>query len=132
MNKYGKFSRDYKEFIITRPDTPTPWVNYLTNGTYNALITNTAGGFSFYVSPRDSRITRWRYNSMPIDRPGRYIYIRNTKTGKYFSPTWQPTFTKVKNYNGVGGKFSFDANRDAEQKGRVLIIKNGKFTVYSE
>jgi len=103
MNKYGKFSRDYKEFIITRPDTPAPWVNYLTNGTYNALITNTAGGFSFYISPRDSRITRWRYNSMPVDRPGRYIYIRNKKTGKYFSPTWQPTFTKVKNYKCVHG-----------------------------
>ena len=103
MNKYGKFSRDYKEFIIIRPDTPVPWVNYLTNGTYNALITNTAGGFSFYISPRDSRITRWRYNSMPVDRPGRYIYIRNKKTGKYFSPTWQPTFTKVKNYKCIHG-----------------------------
>jgi len=103
MNKYGKFSRDYKEFIITRPDTPAPWVNYLTNGNYNALISNTAGGFSFYVSPRDSRITRWRYNSMPVDRPGKYIYIRNKKTGKYFSPTWQPTFTKVKNYKCIHG-----------------------------
>ncbi len=98
MKKYGRFSRDSKEFIITRPDTPKPWVNYLTNGQYHSLISNTAGGYSFFISPRDSRITRWRYNSMPIDRPGRYIYIRDRKTGQYFSPTWQPTFTKLSKY----------------------------------
>ncbi len=98
MNKYGKFSEDRKEFIITRPDTPAPWVNYLSNGRYNGLISHTAGGFSFYLSPKDSRITRWRYNSMPVDRPGRYLYIRDEKDGHFWSPTWQPTFTRLDSY----------------------------------
>ncbi len=98
MNKYGYFSGDRLEFVITRPDTPVPWVNYLSNGRYHALISNTGGGFSFYRSPKDSRITRWRYNSLPMDRPGRYIYIRNRKTGAYWSPTWQPTVTALDGY----------------------------------
>jgi len=90
-NKYGFFDIKNKEFVITRPDTPSPWVNYLTNGQYHGLISNAGGGFSFYLSPRDSRITRWRYNSMPMDRPGRYIYLRDKASGKYWSLTWQPT-----------------------------------------
>ena len=98
LNRYGKFSKDKREFIITRPDTPAPWVNYISNGKYNGLISHTAGGFSFYQSPRDNRITRWRYNSLPIDRPGRYILLRNKKTGEYWSPTWQPTFTDLEWY----------------------------------
>ncbi|TFH01169.1 MAG: glycosyl transferase family 36, partial [Calditrichales bacterium] len=96
--KYGHFSDDRKEFIITRPDTPAPWVNYISNGRYNGLISHTGGGFSFYRSPKDSRITRWRYNSLPIDRPGRYVYLRNRETGEYWSPTWQPTATSLENY----------------------------------
>jgi len=98
MNKYGHFSKDRMEFVITRPDTPAPWVNYLSNGRYHALISNTGGGFSFYRSPKDSRITRWRYNGLPVDRPGKYIYIRNRKTGTYWSPTWQPTATALDGY----------------------------------
>jgi len=98
MKRYGHFSEDKTEFIITRPDTPAPWVNYLSNGRYNGLISNTAGGFSFYQSPKDSRITRWRYNALPVDRPGRYVYLRDKKSGEYWSPTWQPTFTKLTSY----------------------------------
>ena len=98
MKRYGTFSRDKKEFIITRPDTPQPWVNYLSNGRYNALISNTGGGYSFYLSPKDSRITRWRYNSLPVDRPGRYIYFRDESDGHYWSPTWQPTESKLDFY----------------------------------
>ncbi len=91
MNRYGTFSEDKKEFIITRPDTPAPWVNYISNGRYSGLISHTGGGFSFYGNPKDNRITRWRYNSLPIDRPGRYVLLRDKSTGAYWSPTWQPT-----------------------------------------
>jgi len=91
--KYGKFSGDKTEFIITRADTPAPWVNYISNGRYHGLVSHTGGGFSFYGSPRDNRITRWRYNALPIDRPGRYIILRDSATGNYWSLTWQPTFT---------------------------------------
>ncbi len=97
-NKYGYFDTRAHEFVITRPDTPAPWINYITNGKYTGLISNTAGGYSFYLSPRDGRITRWRYNSLPPDRPGRYLYIRDNADGRYWSPTWQPTFTPLTSY----------------------------------
>ncbi len=98
MTRYGYFSKDDREYVITRPDTPAPWVNYLTNGRYAALLSHTGGGYSFYISPRDSRITRWRYNSLPPDRPGRYLYLRDRSTGRYWSPTWQPTRTELDGY----------------------------------
>lgn len=95
MGKYGCFTEDGKEFVITRPDTPQPWLNYSLNGRYHALISHTGGGYSYYVSPLNSRITRRRYNSLPEDRPGRYLYIRDNDTGEYYSPTWQPTQTPL-------------------------------------
>ncbi len=86
------------EFIITRPDTPAPWVNYISNGRYCGLISHTGGGYSFYGNPKDNRITRWRYNSLPMDRTGRYVLIRDRKTGEYWSPTWQPTMVQLDDY----------------------------------
>jgi len=88
--KYGYFDNKNREFVITRPDTPTPWINYLGCDEYCALISNTAGGYSFHRDPKDKRITRFRYNNVPVDRPGRYIYIRDEKSGDYWSVTWQP------------------------------------------
>jgi len=103
--EYGYFSKDNREYVITRPDTPTPWINYLGNSEYCAMISNTAGGYSFHIDPRNRRITRYRYNNMPTDRPGRYIYIKDSMTGEYWSPTWQPTLTMLDNYvcrHGLG------------------------------
>ncbi len=88
--QYGYFDEENKEFVITRPDTPTPWINYLGSDEYCGLISNTAGGYSFHKDPRDRRITRFRYNSVPIDRPGRYLYLRNDKTRDFWSLGWQP------------------------------------------
>ncbi len=105
MVKYGHFSEDDLEFIITRPDTPQPWINYAINGKYHALISNTGGGYSYYINPRNSRITRRKYNSLPYDRPGRYVYIRDDKTGEYHSPTWQPVLKELDSYecrHGLG------------------------------
>ncbi len=102
---YGHFSRDNREYVIEKPDTPTPWINYLSNTEYCAMISNTGGGYSFHIDPRDRRITRYRYNSLPVDRPGRYIYIRDDGTGSYWSPTWQPTLTPLDSYecrHGLG------------------------------
>ncbi|MDO8586774.1 MAG: glycosyl transferase family 36 [Armatimonadota bacterium] len=89
LEKYGRFSEDGKEFIITRPDTPAPWVNYISNTRYTGLVSHTGGGYSYWVDPRDSRITRHRYNSLPWDRPGRYVYVRETD-GEFWSLSWQP------------------------------------------
>lgn len=105
MEKYGHFSEDGTEFIITRPDTPAPWVNYISNGRYSGLISHTGGGYSFYLSPKDSRITRWRYNSLPIDRPGRYVLLRDRQTGIYWSPTWQPTCSQLDFYECRHGQY---------------------------
>src|SRR3989338_6140803 len=90
MSKYGYFDEKNREFVITRPDTSTPWINYLGCEEYCALISNTAGGYSFHRDPKDKRISRFRYNNVPTDRPGRYIYLRDEKNGEYWSATWQP------------------------------------------
>ncbi len=104
LKDYGHFSEDGKEFVITRPDTPAPWVNYISNGRYTGLVTNAGGGFSYWMDPRDSRITRWRYNGLPWDRPGRYVYLRD-QDGDYWSLSWQPTGGKPDFYechHGMG------------------------------
>ena len=102
--KYGYFDDKNKEFVITRPDTPTPWINYLGCDEYCALMSNTAGGYSFHSDPKDRRITRFRYNNVPADRPGRYIYLRDGKSQEYWSATWQPTLnTKGYKYEARHG-----------------------------
>jgi cellobiose phosphorylase len=88
---YGYFDDQNREYIITRPDTPLPWINYLGSHDYFALISNTAGGYSFYQDARLRRISRYRYNNVPLDFGGRYIYIRDKADGVFWSPTWQPT-----------------------------------------
>jgi cellobiose phosphorylase len=102
---YGYFDDEAREYVITRPDTPTPWINYLGQEDYFAMISNTAGGYSFYRDARYRRITRYRYNSIPLDQPGRYVYIRDAKTGEYWSPTWQPVKHSLDSYecrHGLG------------------------------
>jgi cellobiose phosphorylase len=89
-NAYGYFDEDAREYVITRPDTPTPWINYLGEGRYGGIISNTAGGYSFDRDPRNRRVTRYRYNGVPMDQPGRYIYLRDMQTGEFWSPTWSP------------------------------------------
>ncbi|MBN1697668.1 MAG: hypothetical protein JW881_09155 [Spirochaetales bacterium] len=104
--QYGYFSEKQKEYIITRPDTPTPWMNYISNGRgYCGIVSQTGGGFSFFGDPRDRRITKYRFNGVPIDRPGRYIYIKDNSTGDYWSPTWQPVMKHPDRYicrHGLG------------------------------
>ena len=93
--KYGHFSSDGREFIITRPDTPRPWINILTNGSYTALVSHTGGGFSFLKEPVYNRITRGVPGEQILqDRPGRYLYIRDNETGQYWSAGWQPVMAK--------------------------------------
>ncbi|MFA6423393.1 MAG: glycosyl hydrolase family 65 protein [Patescibacteria group bacterium] len=96
MNKYGHFSKSGDEFIITRPDTPKPWINYLTNGKYCALISQTGGGYAFIGDSGYNRILSSSPDDMIItDRPGRYIFIRDDETGEYWSLGWQPVRKKM-------------------------------------
>jgi cellobiose phosphorylase len=103
--RYGYFDDTNREYVITQPDTPLPWLNYLGCEDYFGLISNTAGGYSFYRDARLRRITRYRYNNVPFDVGGRYIYLRDNATGEFWSPTWQPTYHKLENYtcrHGLG------------------------------
>jgi len=97
--KYGFFDDENNEYVITRPDTPIPWINYLGCDEYFAIISNTSSGYSFYKDPRYRRIIRFRYNNIPIDIGGRFLYIRNNVNGEYWSPTWQPTRRKLEKYS---------------------------------
>jgi cellobiose phosphorylase len=91
--------------VIVRPDTPLPWINYLGSEEYFGIISNTAGGYSFFRDARLRRLTRYRYNNAPLDVGGRYLYLRDDDTGDYWSPSWQPTRTELEDYrcrHGLG------------------------------
>ncbi|MBT4402079.1 MAG: glycosyl transferase family 36 [Bacteroidetes bacterium] len=100
---YGGFSPDGREYIIDRQDTPSPWINYLYNGQYFSSISNNAGGISYFKSPLHGRITRYRINDVPHDRPGKYIYVRDNDTGEFWSLSWQPTNRDPKAYRVAHG-----------------------------
>jgi cellobiose phosphorylase len=100
---YGHFSKDGKEYIITNVNTPSPWINYLYNDNYFASISNNGGGISYFKSPLHGRITRYRINDVPNDRPGKYIYIKDNDTGEIWSLTWQPVGNKVEAYQVIHG-----------------------------
>ncbi|HEX2925386.1 MAG TPA: N,N'-diacetylchitobiose phosphorylase, partial [Ruminiclostridium sp.] len=99
--KYGYFDDENKEYVITRPDTPTPWSNYLGSTEYGALITNNAAGYSFVKSGSEGRLLRFRFNAVAPDMPGRFIYIRDRETGDYWSASWQPTGKDLSEYKSV-------------------------------
>jgi cellobiose phosphorylase len=97
--KYGTFDDQKREYVITQPDTPLPWINYLGCQAYFGIISNTAGGYSFYRDARLRRLTRYRYNNAPFDFGGRYIYLRDDASKEFWSPSWQPTRRAITNYS---------------------------------
>ena len=96
--QYGYFDKENREYVITDPKLPTPWMNYLGNGGFGGLISACGGGLTFDGDPSNRRITRYKFQNTPIDRPGRYIYIRDEETGDYFTPTWQPVQREMQFY----------------------------------
>lgn len=94
---YGFFDLADKEYVITRPDTPAPWVNYLGDPEYGAIISNNASGYSFVKSGANGRILRYRFNS-DMALPGRYIYIRDNDLNDYWSASWQPVGKPLDKY----------------------------------
>jgi cellobiose phosphorylase len=97
--KYGFFDDLKREYVITQPDTPLPWINYLGCQAYFGIISNTAGGYSFYRDARLRRITRYRYNNVPLDFGGRYVYLRDDESKEFWSPSWQPTRHNAEDYS---------------------------------
>ncbi|HLF25012.1 MAG TPA: glycosyl transferase [Anaerolineae bacterium] len=103
--RYGHFDDARREYVITQPDTPLPWINYLGSEDYFGIISNTAGGYSFYRDARLRRLTRYRYNNAPLDLGGRYLYLRDDERGAFWSPSWQPTRHDLEDYtcrHGLG------------------------------
>jgi N,N'-diacetylchitobiose phosphorylase len=96
--KYGYFDDENKEYVITRPDTPQSWSNYLGSTEYGAVITNNAGGYGFYKSGAKGRFLRLRFNAVPMDQPGRYFYLRDRDSGDYWSASWQPVGKSLEKY----------------------------------
>ena len=102
-NPYGYFDDSKREYVITRPDTPLPWLNYIGQDEFFGLCTNTAGGYTFWKDAKLRRLTRYRYNNVPMDLGGRYLYINDN--GTVWNPGWKPTKTKLDRYecrHGLG------------------------------
>jgi cellobiose phosphorylase len=101
--KYGYFDDEQKEYVITRPDTPLPWFNYLGTENFYGIISNTAGGYSFYQDSRLRRLTRYRYNNIPMDSNGRYLYVKDGDS--VWNPMWKPMRVALDKYecrHGLG------------------------------
>ena len=96
MKEYGYFDDAHREYVITDPATPWPWINYLGNEDFFGLISNTAGGYDFYKDAKFRRITRYRYNGVPMDNGGRYFYIKDGET--VWNPGWKPCKTPLDHY----------------------------------
>lgn len=131
--RYGFFDDERREYVITRPDTPLPWINYLGNQDYFALISNTAGGYSFFKDARLRRLTRYRYNNIPFDTGGRYIYIRDDQTGEFWSPTWQPVRRKLENYtcrHGLGYTIISSTHQNIETRIRYFVPLNQSLEIW--
>lgn len=99
--QFGHFDDEKKEYVIDKPDTPRPWSNYLGSAKYGAIITNHAGGYSFIHSAAQGRFTRLRFNSVPLDQPGRNFYIRDNESKDYWSAAWQPVGKDLNEYKSV-------------------------------
>ena len=138
--KFGHFDDKNREYVITSPRTPYPWINYLGTQGFFSLISNTAGGYSFYKDARLRRITRYRYNNVPIDMGGRYFYIKDGDT--IWNPGWSPVKTELDSYecrhgmgytiitgrkNGLKAEATFfvPQNYDGEVQRLVLTNESG-------
>ncbi len=99
--RYGYFDDKAKEYVITRPDTPRSWTNYSGSRLYGSIITNNAGGYSFYRTGAVGRFLRLRFNGVPMDQPGRYFYLRDRDTADYWSSSWQPVGKPLDKYSST-------------------------------
>ena len=135
--KFGHFDDVNKEYVIQNPKTPYPWINYLGTQAFFSLISNTAGGYHFYKDARLRRITRYRYNNVPVDMGGRYFYIKDNDT--IWSPGWAPVKTELDSYecrhgmgytvitgkkNGLSAEVTFFVPQDYNGEIQSVVLKN--------
>lgn len=122
--EFGHFSADGKEYVIKKYDHSRPWINYLCNGDYCSLISHTGGGYSFYKDPRDLRMTKYRFTNVKIDRPGKYVYIRDNDEGNYWSLGWQPVMAEPTFYecrHGLGYTKIKTVNNEIESEATFFV-----------
>ncbi len=126
--KFGYFDDVQREYVITRPDTPLPWINYIGCENYFGIISNTAGGYSFYKDARMRRLTRYRYNNVPLDEGGRYIYLRDedapAEEPLFWSPSWQPVRRDLDSYecrHGMGYSIIHSTFKGIEAQTRYFV-----------
>ncbi len=135
--KFGYFDDANKEYVINSPKTPYPWINYLGTQAFFSLISNTAGGYHFYKDARLRRITRYRYNNVPVDMGGRYFYLNDGET--VWSPGWSPAKAELDSYecrhgmgytvisgkkNGLSATVTFFVPQDYNGEIQKLVLKN--------
>ncbi|MDR0291126.1 MAG: glycosyl transferase [Treponema sp.] len=135
--KFGYFDDANKEYVITSPQTPYPWINYLGTQGFFSLISNTAGGYSFYKDARLRRVTRYRYNNVPVDMGGRYFYINDG--GHVWNPGWSPVKTALDSYEcrhglgytiikgsskGISAELTFFVPQDFNGEVQKVSVKN--------
>lgn len=135
--KYGHFDDEHREYVIETPKTPMPWINYLGTEDMFGIISNTAGGYSFYRDAKMRRITRYRYNNIPADSNGRYFYIKDEES--FWSPTWQPVksdldayecrhglgYTKISTkQNGISAELTFLIPLKEQVEIRRVVLTN--------
>lgn len=125
--QYGHFDNERREYVIDRVDVPVSWTNYLGVEDMCAVVNHTAGGYLFYQSPEYHRITRFRPNAAPMDRPGHYVYLRDDDTGEYWSISWQPCGGDLKHYRCRHGlSYSvYECTRGGLQASQTLFIPRG-------
>ncbi|MEI6032970.1 MAG: glycosyl transferase [Verrucomicrobiae bacterium] len=125
-NPYGHFDDENREYVITRPDTPLPWLNYLGQDDFFGLCTNCGGGYTFFRDAKLRRLTRYRYNEIPYDNNGRYLYVKDG--GTVWSPTWKPVRTPLDRYecrHGLGYT-RIAAEKDGVEVEMLFFIPNGE------
>lgn len=123
--KYGHFDDNNKEYVITNPATPKSWSNYLGSTRYGAIITNNAGGYSFFHSTAQGRFLRLRFNAIPMDQPGRYLYFHDRDSKDYWSASWQPVgkpLDKFKTETRHGSAYTKINSEYSEIKSEVLFF----------
>ncbi len=137
MKQYGHFSSDGREYIVTDPNTPRPWFNYLFNRVYHALVSQTGGGFSYYKDPKTNRVLR--YDHVHSDRPGRYLFVRDNDSSECWSANWQPMRVELDSYqcrhglgytvlssekNGIATEITYFVTQNDPVEQQIIKVKN--------
>ena len=124
--QFGHFDDEKREYVIETPRTPYPWINYLGSEKFFSLISNTTGGYSFYTDARLRRLTRYRYNDMPLDNNGHYFFIKDADT--IWNPGWQPCQTELDSYecrHGFGYS-KFTSKKNDLKAEALYFVPNGE------